>query len=187
MKIVTAKRNGLLLALCMGLSSVANPAHAQFLKDLKGVIQRGVQDEVKQKASKETRSATRCALGESTNCPHTITRGDENEVAAALESCKPLTFETEHPMVADFTIQHEIRGIQNGRCMYVQSMPSDMKMICAFTEAGRKEAAAEFRKTMETGRYQGSTQDMPGFTKECEIEMANGYRMPANGMTSGGQ
>ena len=191
----TLKRTWLVLAIFAGQICLGNTAHAQFLKDLKGTIQRSIKDEVDRKKNEvhgkveeETRSTTRCVLGESGECPELMTQEPETAQGTAieaLENCTPVKFQTEHPMMTDFTIQHEVKGMQNGRCIYEQSMPSNMKMICSFTEAGRMEAAAALRQAEETGRYQGSAQDTPGFARECEIEMANGYRMPAAGLSDG--
>lgn len=182
---MTAGKKRLICLALIGAVAFGSPAHAQFLKDLRSVVTRGVQDEVRGKVERETRSATRCALGEAEDCP-TLSREDQDVVVAAFKNCSPMTFRTEHPMVDNFTIEHEIRGIENGRCIYHQSMPSDMKMICAFTEEGRKEAAAALSQSIETGRYQGSMQEAPAFARECEIEMANGYRVPMGATVSSG-
>ena len=186
MKRPTPDKRRIFLAALVSVACLAMPAHAQFLKDLQSTIKRNVQSEVHQKVAKESRSVTRCALGEKDDCP-ALPSGSEQGAVKALENCTPMTFETQHPMLTDFTIEHQIKGMENGRCVYEQSMPSNMKMICNFTREGRMEAAADLREALETGRYQGDMQTMPDFAKECEIEMANGYRVPAGGMTSSGQ
>ena len=98
-------------------------------------------------------------------------------IAAAIDSCKPGEFDTEHPVMPGFMIKHEIVGMQNGRCVYTQSMPNNMKMICSLTSAGRADAARLMRETAESGHYSGGMSNIPAFAKDCEVEMPNGYRV----------
>ena len=102
---------------------------------------------------------------------------DARAIADALDSCKPSHVETDHPVMPDFRISHDILGMQNGRCVYTQSMPNNMKMICSFTSSGRKDAARLMRETAESGHYSGGTSNIPAFAKDCEVEMPNGYRV----------
>ncbi|NIJ43421.1 outer membrane protein OmpA-like peptidoglycan-associated protein [Parvibaculum indicum] len=64
MKTTALGRIGFAALAFLALSHLASPARADFFDTLSNTIQRGVEDEVRRKVDSETRSATRCALGD---------------------------------------------------------------------------------------------------------------------------
>lgn len=102
--------------------------------------------------------------------------------ATALDACTAATLEAPHPLMRSFTITHTVGGEKDGVCVYEQTMPGKMTMICAFTPEGRKALAEELRRTAKEGRMTGSSKAAPpGWMKECEIAMPSGKRVPAAG------
>jgi len=104
----------------------------------------------------------------------------------ALETCTAAAVATPHPFMRSFTIEHTVTKEEAGKCDYRQTMPGNMKMICALSEDGRKGLAAEMR-TMASGSMSGSTSAAPPqWMTECEIETASGQRSPAVSGRGGG-
>ncbi|HEX5694217.1 MAG TPA: hypothetical protein VFY00_06325 [Arenimonas sp.] len=97
--------------------------------------------------------------------------------AASLEACVAASHRSPHPFVSGFVIEHQISGLEDGRCNYSQSMPGNMRMECKFSDAGRNAMALEFRE-MAAGRMSGGTGEQPAWTQDCEIITADGKRMP---------
>ena len=64
MKTMALGRMGFGALAFLALSHLAGPARADFFDTLSDTIQRGVEDEVRRKVDTETRSTTRCALGD---------------------------------------------------------------------------------------------------------------------------
>jgi hypothetical protein len=107
---------------------------------------------------------------------------------AALRACTPVQCTQPHPL-ANFTIHHEILGMDGDACVYNQSMPSDMMMRCRFSESGRAEYAAEIGAYQSSGELSGhfSSSEPPQqdvMTRECEVIDSDGHVWPW-GMSSG--
>lgn len=100
--------------------------------------------------------------------------------AASLESCTAAKAATPHPLMGSFVIEHTIDGEKDGACAYSQTMPGKMKMFCTLSAEGRQSLAADLRSMAAGEPMKGST-SAPGpvWTKECEIEMPDGKRIPA--------
>jgi len=104
---------------------------------------------------------------------------DPAAFADSLEACEPAVLKIPHPLVRPFIITHTVQGVQDGRCRYEQTMPSDLTMECAFSEEGRKAMAGEIRKLAGDTHLHGSTKGpQPVWAKECEIVTADGKRTP---------
>lgn len=99
---------------------------------------------------------------------------------ASLETCTAGTANTPHPLIPGFIVVHTSNGPTDGACGYRQTMPGNMTMVCALSERGRSVLAADIRAMMAGGSMRGSTSAAPpAWMQECEIEMANGRRIPA--------
>jgi len=104
---------------------------------------------------------------------------DPAAFADSLQACEPAVLRIPHPLVRPFITTHTVQGLQDERCRYEQTMPSDMTMECAFTEEGRKAMAEEIRKLAGDTHLHGSTKGpQPVWAKECEIVTADGKRTP---------
>lgn len=100
----------------------------------------------------------------------------------AVAACAPARMELAHPFVRGFMVRHAIEGERDGRCAYTQTMPGDMRMECAFSDAGRAAYAAAFAD-MAAGRLAGSTGEKPAWADDCAIVTRDGRRIPAFGTT----
>ena len=99
--------------------------------------------------------------------------------AGELRSCAPATAAQPHPLMRGFTIEHAVTGLHEAMCDYSQSMPGNMRMVCAFDEAARTAYADELEHTATTGAMSGSSDGkQPAWTGACEIETAAGKRLP---------
>ena len=99
---------------------------------------------------------------------------------SALDACTVSKMRAPHPLMASFVVDHTILGEENGACVYKQTMPGKMTMVCALTPSGRKSLAADMNVMTAGGAMRGGTnQAQPGWFKECQIELPNGNRIPA--------
>jgi hypothetical protein len=55
-----------------------------------------------------------------------------------------------HPMTKE-VLKREIVGMEGDKCVYIEEMPNDGKMICKFSESERK-AAAQYYRDMLTAK-----------------------------------
>lgn len=122
-------------------------------------------------------SATACAQqATGTTTPTTSTL---LKFAGKVRSCSAATHAQQHPLMPGFTIEHSVIGPQDGHCAYTQTMPGNMRMVCAFDAAARTAFADELKHTAETGQMSGSTSGaQPAWTGACEIETPSGKRIP---------
>ncbi len=100
--------------------------------------------------------------------------------ASSLETCTAASARTPHLLMPAFVVEHTVEGEKAGTCAYSQTMPGNMTMTCALSQAGRTALAAEL-KTMATGGSLkgGTSMTAPAWFKECEILLPNGNRIPA--------
>ncbi|MFY2764730.1 hypothetical protein [Arenimonas sp. MALMAid1274] len=110
------------------------------------------------------------------------TEGDPATLAfaEAVQACEAATFESPHPFMRGFIIPHRIVGPADGKCVYSQGMPGDMRMECSLSEEGQAALAAEFRE-QAAGRMSGSTAKQPVWAKECSIIGKDGKATPMGG------
>lgn len=102
---------------------------------------------------------------------------------ADLRACAPAQCRQPHPIMPGFEIVHDIAGMENGACVYRQSMPQNMSMHCRLSEDGRAYFADQMRTFLDGGRISGrfSTREGPqdnAMTRECEIIDQNGETLP---------
>jgi hypothetical protein len=115
------------------------------------------------------------------------TQAEVEAFSTALESCSAAKVATPHPFVRTFVIEHTVAGEKDGTCDYRQTMPGKMTLICALSADGRKGLAAEMKAMAGGGPMRGSTSAAPVvWMRECEIETADGTRMPAVSGRGGG-
>lgn len=108
------------------------------------------------------------------------TPAEAEAFAASLGTCTAAKAAAPHPLMPSFVIEHTIDGEKDGACAYSQTMPGKMKMICALSADGRKSLATDLRTMATGGPMKGSTSAAgPAWMTECEIEMADGKRIPA--------
>jgi hypothetical protein len=119
-------------------------------------------------------AATGIAAGQALSTPAEV-----EAFAASLGSCTAAKAATPHPLMRSFVIEHTIDGEKDGACAYSQTMPGKMKMFCTLSADGRESLATDLRTLATGGPMKGSTSAAgPVWTKECEIEMPDGKRIP---------
>ena len=138
-----------------------------------------------------SRAVLACAVVAATGIAAAQTLSTPAEVeafATSLGSCTAAKAATPHPLMPSFVIEHAIDGEKEGACAYSQTMPGKMKMLCALSADGRKSLAADLRTLATGGPMKGSTSAPgPAWTKECEIEMPDGKRIPVTSGRGGKQ
>ena len=98
----------------------------------------------------------------------------------ALDGCSTGKASTPHPLIPSFVVEHTVLGEKNGACDYRQTMPGKMTMVCALTPAGRRTLSADLKTMVSGGPMRGGTNAaQPEWTKECQVELPNGTRIPA--------
>lgn len=108
------------------------------------------------------------------------TPAEVSAFATSLEACAAGTARTPHLLMPTFVVEHTIEGEKGDMCAYRQTMPGNMTMTCALSEAGRAALAVELKTLADGGSFKGGTnQAVPAWFKECEILMPNGNRIPA--------
>jgi hypothetical protein len=98
-------------------------------------------------------------------------------LADALRGCAPASCRHAHPLVATFTIEHRVTGLDGAHCGYTQTVPGDMLMSCRFTADGRSEMA-ELITEMVRGNLSGGTGRESVVTRECEVRDRDGTLLP---------
>lgn len=102
------------------------------------------------------------------------------EIAAFVEAigtCTEAKAATPHPLMKSFTVEHTISGLQEAGCGYTQTMPGNMKIVCALSPEGRKALASEMSVYVKGGTIAGSTAaPLPTWWRECQLETADGKR-----------
>jgi hypothetical protein len=98
---------------------------------------------------------------------------------AGLDACSAAKVRTPHPLMTSFIVEHTVLGTQADKCGYRQTMPGKMTMVCALTAEGRRSLAADLKMMTTGGRMSGGTSSAaPLWSKECEIELPDGKRIP---------
>lgn len=67
------------------------------------------------------------------------------EFVRHLETCEPYVMPYKNPF-GDEMVKREVKGTQGGRCLFEETMPGNMSLVCEFTDAGRREAVSAYRK-----------------------------------------
>ncbi len=69
-----------------------------------------------------------------------VSKDECGNLASSLDSCSEFKCEFVHPFTGE-TMEKKITGIVDGKCNYVEQMPSGGEMECNYTESQRKVAA----------------------------------------------
>ena len=74
-----------------------------------------------------------------------------------LEKCEPFVCEFDHPITGD-KMQREIKGLEDGKCVYVEEMPNGGEMECNYTQ-NYYEAAAQYYRDLGVANSFGTQVD----------------------------
>lgn len=102
-----------------------------------------------------------------------------SDFSRQLQRCGYATAREVHPSNASLTIRYAVNGERDGRCLYTQNLPGDMRMICAFDASQRTALAEEIASGAHSRRLtSGARGDVPAWASSCELETPDGQRVP---------